>query len=114
MVAAHMDLAEAVLHDAGRAQQYLVERGILAERRVADRRLAEIVARGAEARLDLAALAVEPLADHFDRERVRRYLRLGLWPGRSLRQCRVGRGKTCCEGQCRYTDPLHPGLLRLR
>ena len=109
MVAADMDLAEAVLHDAGRPQQHLVERGVLAERRVADRRLAEIVAGRAEARLDLAALAVEPLADHLDREPVGWNLRGRLGRGR-LRHRRSERRETCCEGQCGYADPLHAEL----
>ncbi len=32
MVATNMDLAEAVLNDAGRPQEHLIERGIVAER----------------------------------------------------------------------------------
>ena len=45
VVAADMDLAEAVLHHAGRAQQHLVERRILALRDGLDGGAAEVVAR---------------------------------------------------------------------
>ncbi len=58
VIAAHMDLAEAVLHHAGRAQQHLVQRRVLALRRVLDGGTAEVVLGGAEARQDGAALLV--------------------------------------------------------
>ncbi len=92
MVAANMDLAETVLHHARGAQQHLVQRRILAQRRVADRRLAEVVARGAEAGLDLGALAVEALADHLDGEGAR-WIRGGRRRGPGLRfDGRLSRG----------------------
>ena len=60
VLAAHMDLAETVLHHAGRAQQHLVQRCVLALRDVRDGALAEVVGRGAEARLDGTARFVQP------------------------------------------------------
>jgi hypothetical protein len=59
VVAAHMKLAEAVLRHAGRAQDHLVDRRLLAQRDGLDDAAREVIARGAEARLDRAARLVE-------------------------------------------------------
>ena len=84
VVAAHVDLAETVLHHAGRAQQHLVQGRVLALRDVLDDAVAEIVDRGAEAGLDGAARFVEPRRRDGDAERRigERGLRLGLRGGR--------------------------------
>jgi hypothetical protein len=78
-VAAHMDLAEAVLHHTGCAQQHLVQRRVLAQRHVVDGARREAVGRGAEARLDGAARFIEPRRRDSDAERRvgERRLRLG-------------------------------------
>ena len=79
VVAAHMDLAEAVLHHAGRAQQHLVQRRVLALRGVLDGGAAEVVLGGAEARQDRAALLVHlGRRDGDARQRRRWGLRRGL------------------------------------
>ena len=97
VVAAHMDLAEAVLHHAGRAQQHLVQRRVLALRDVLDGALAEIVGRGAEARLDGTARLVEPRRRDGDAER-----RIGERRLRSaaIDDRRHGRDHGPCRGQC--------------
>ena len=59
VVAAHMELAEAVLGDARRAQQHLVERRVVARGMVSMALAGEIVAGCAEAGLDAAARLVE-------------------------------------------------------
>ena len=84
VIAAHVDLAETVLHHAGRAQQHLVEGRVLALRDVLDGALAEVVDRRAEAGLDGAARFVEPRRRDGDAERRigERRLRLGLRGGR--------------------------------
>ncbi len=67
MIAAHVDRAERILHDAGRLQQHLIERRRIAERQLLDRFLVdhvlaranagrELVARLVEARIDLDGL----------------------------------------------------------
>ena len=110
VIAAHVDLAEAVLDDAGRAQQHLVQGRALAQRDVADGALAEVVGRGAEAGLDGAARLVEPRRRDGDAERRigdrRRGCRRRLRGGgrRERRWCRWRRlrgGRRCRRDQAR-------------
>jgi hypothetical protein len=104
MVAAHVDLAEPVLHHAGRAQQHLIERRVLALRRVGNGSPAEIVLGGTEAWQNRAAFAIEALGGDLDRRDLDRVGggRCGLGEGSA--GGREGRG----ESQCRYADtPSH-------
>ena len=61
-----MDLAIGILRHAGRLQQGLVERRVVALRQGFDGAAAELVGGGAQVGLDLAAGLVEPLAHHID------------------------------------------------
>ena len=67
VVAAHVDLAEAVLRDAGSLQQHLVERRVFTLRDRLQRLLIENVGARAEARLNLQARDVQLLRDDIDR-----------------------------------------------
>ena len=67
MLAAHMDLAETVLRDAGHLQQDLVQRRVFALRDGLQRLGAEVIGAGTKARLNLQASGVELLGDDFHR-----------------------------------------------
>ncbi len=105
MVAADVDLAEAVLHHPGGAQQDLVERGVFALGGVLDGGLAEVVSGGAEAGQDGAALAVEPLGDDVEVDR-------GL-VGCALSCRRSCRCNGCSKNQTQSTDPPSHRTLSL-
>ena len=64
VLAAQMDLTEAVLCHAGRLQQHLVQRRVLALRDVLQRLGREVIGAGPEARLDLLAGHVKLLGNH--------------------------------------------------
>ena len=83
VLAAQVDLAEAVLRHAGRLQQHLVKRRVFALRNVLQSLRREDVARRAEARLDLLARHIQPLRNHVDVDRSRCCPGLGLRHGRS-------------------------------
>ena len=109
VVAADMDLAERILGNAGRLQQQLVQRLIVALRLGLDRLPAEIVDGGAEAGLDLLARDVELLGDHLEVERQASFGRRR----RLLRGCRARRA-TMRRGQgkglgARAAPPRKPG-----
>ncbi len=97
VVAADMDLAERILSDAGRLQQHLVERGVVALSLGFDRLPIELIDRRAEAWLDLAASEIERLGDDID-------LKLGA--GRCID---VGRGRRLGELKGPFRIPGHGG-----
>ncbi len=66
VVAAHVDLAKAVLRHAGRAQQHLVEAGIAALGNRGDGFLVEPCHGGAKASLNAAARGIQPFRLHHD------------------------------------------------
>ena len=94
VLAAQMDLAEAVLRHAGRLEQHLVERGVGALRNVLQCLRREIIGRGAETGLDLLACDVELFGD--DIKVHRKAAITGLTGSRG----RIG-------GLCRYGSKSH-------
>ena len=101
VVAAHVDLAETVLHHARRAQQHLVQGRVLAQRHVLDEGLGEVVDGGAETGLDGAARLVQPFRGDGDAE-IGTDGRLRLALGKSGRS-----GREAISQRCPSDMPLH-------